>query len=73
MLIDLELGQWGDGSIRLAYWDHLEGKDRIFVLLGDGTAREATSMDENNEELIAIDLIATLRAMAMEGGDTPGT
>ena len=65
-MMELELQQWGDGSIRLAYWDYMEGKDRIFVLLADGTAREATQVDETTEELTPVDLIAALRVMAID-------
>jgi len=61
--MELELLQWGDGSIRLSYWDHMEGKDRIFVLLGNGTARESDC--EEPEALTPIDLIAVLRGMAL--------
>lgn len=67
-LMELELLQWGDGSIRLSYWDHMEGKDRIFVLMGDGTAREAHGEDQEGEEILTpVDLVAALRAMVLEG------
>lgn len=60
----VELGQWDDGSIRLALWDSMHGNDRVFVLLADGTARESDR--EEVETLTPIDLIAVLRAMALE-------
>lgn len=62
--MELELLKWGDGTIRLAYWDSLEGKDRVFVLNEDGTACE--SDHEDAETLTPVDLVAVLRQMAEE-------
>lgn len=63
--MELELLKWGDGTIRLAWWDSLEGHDRIFVLREDGTAAESDHSEEE-EHLTPIDLVAVLRQMATE-------
>jgi len=34
---NLELMEWGDGTVRLAYWDSLHGEDESFIL-HDGEA-----------------------------------
>jgi hypothetical protein len=39
--MELELSDWGDGSVRLTFWDSMHGDDRVFVLLEDGTAAKA--------------------------------
>jgi hypothetical protein len=62
--MELELGTWGDGTTRLSYWDSMHGLDRHFVLNPDGTAVEAKTDDEGeNETLEPINLVAVLRAM----------
>lgn len=35
---NIELLKWGDGTIRLAFWDSLHGDDAIFVLWKNGQA-----------------------------------
>lgn len=61
--MELELQQWGDGSIRLYYEAYRDGEDRVFVLSADGTAAEATYGDGDKEVLTPIDLVSTLREM----------
>lgn len=62
--MELELyQQLGDGSIRLSYEDYMHGKDRMFVLLPDGTAREAVDDDDGYEVLTPIHIVLVLRAI----------
>ena len=66
--MELELIQWGDGTIRLCYEAYRNGKDRVFVLGADGTAQEATYGDDEQEVRTPINLVAVLREMyAAEG------
>lgn len=58
----LEMLQQTNGTVRLMYWDGLEGKDRIFVLDGDGKAY----IEEDDDGLTSCDLIAELREMAYQ-------
>lgn len=62
----MELGVWGDGTIRLAFWDSKNGDDRIFILNADGTASQSSGDDEAGEEVVTpVDLVAKLRELAM--------
>lgn len=49
----LEFGEWGDGSLRLAFWDSFHGEDRIYRLDPDGTiwrlSPDLTEEDRENE------------------------
>lgn len=59
--MEFELLQWGDGSIRLSYEDHLHGHDRVFVLKADSTTWES---DRGEAEILTqVNLVAILRAM----------
>lgn len=62
--MQLELLVWGDGTIRLTYWDHMHGNDRVFLLDADGQAYETTSIDDTTETFAPVDLVAVLREMA---------
>lgn len=59
--MELELLTWGDGTIRLSFWDSLHGQDRIFILEADGRAYEADEADTRT----SVDLVLELRKMAM--------
>jgi hypothetical protein len=59
--MEFELLKWGDGTIRLAFWDSDEGKDRIFVLGEDGLAY---IQNDETEERTQINLVQELRKMA---------
>jgi hypothetical protein len=58
---NMELCAWGDGTIRLAYWDTSEGKDRIFILGEDGR----TYVEDDDDNRTPVDMIAELRTMAL--------
>lgn len=66
----MELGTWGDGTIRLAFWDSMHGDDRIFILNEDGTVGQHTYVyesedDEEGREVVTpVDLVAKLRELA---------
>lgn len=63
---NMELGTWGDGTIRLAFWDRMHGDDRIFILNEDGTTSQSSGDDEAGEEVVtSVDLVAKLRELAM--------
>lgn len=47
----LELSEWGDGTIRLSFWDLLHGDDIHFILNLDGSASRSCGYDENDEEI----------------------
>jgi len=62
-----ELSEWGDGSIRLAYWNALSGEDVIIRLEPDGRALLHTGYDENDiEQFMPIDLNPFLREAASD-------
>lgn len=61
--MEFELGEWEDGSIRLYYEDYMYAKDRVFVLLPDGTACEAVDDDDGHEVLTPVNVVLALRAM----------
>lgn len=68
MKIDLELSTWGDDSIRLAFWDSIHGKDRIYILNADGSAHFAQPTDDpegesDEEALTVVELVTTLRRL----------
>jgi hypothetical protein len=65
-MLELELGQWGDGTIRLAFWDSLHGADVFFVLSAGGKAyRAGDEQEDGSEVLTEVDLVEVLRAMAV--------
>jgi hypothetical protein len=55
-----ELLIWGDGTIRLSFWDSLKGEDRIFILGDDGQAY----VEEDDGSRSRVDLVVELREMA---------
>ena len=56
---NLELSAWGDGTIRLSFWDSDHGLDQIYILGDDGQAYTEDEKDERTP----VDLIAALRAL----------
>lgn len=54
-----ELLAWGDGTIRLTFWDSDYGNDRSFILGVDGLAYE----EAKDETRHVVDLIVELRKM----------
>ena len=58
---NLELSSWGDGTIRLSFWDGDHGNDRIFILGEDGRAY----VEDDDDNRTPVDMIAELRAMAL--------
>lgn len=46
MLYKWELGEWGDGTLRLTYWAIVYGKDASIVLHPDGRAELRGYTDE---------------------------
>lgn len=62
-MYELELGTWGDGTIRLYFEDSLHGNDRVFILDADGRAYEAFH-DGDDERREPVDLVSVLRLMA---------
>lgn len=60
--MDLELLVLSDGTIRLAFWDSVEGKDRIFIL-GDGRAYVEIEQPDGSETRELVDLVGELRSM----------
>lgn len=76
----MELLKWGDGTIRLSFWDAVSGNDAIFVLGEGGQAWRAETEYESpadlagKERLIECDLVQELRGLALAlhertGGD----
>lgn len=61
--MEFELFQWGDGTIRLSFEDRIEGKDRHFILLEDGTVEEATENESGEETRAPVNLAIELRNM----------
>lgn len=59
--MELELLRWGDGTIRLTYWDSIDGKDRIFILTADGQAFEEDADDVRHP----VNLVTELHTMAL--------
>lgn len=63
----LELSEWGDGTLRLAYWDSLHGMDLILVVKPDGGVMQSTYAGDE-EMLIPVNLHdALMSIMAREG------
>lgn len=64
--MDFELLKWGDGTIRLAYWDSLHGDDILFVLDENGKAYRARQHEdmEGAEYVEEANLIEELRKLA---------
>ena len=70
--MDAELLVWGDGTIRLAFWDSLRGNDRIFILREGLDAMESSAAAEHDEEVLTpVNLIAELRKMAQAALEEP--
>jgi hypothetical protein len=62
----LELSTWGDGTVRLAFWDSLHGHDEVFRLNEDGTADRSTGFideDSDEESWMRVDLSSSLREL----------
>ena len=69
---NMELMKWGDGTIRLTFWDNVHGDDIMIVLNEDGTAQQSVAMHEDGREDFApVDLVATLRKMAEKWSNRP--
>ncbi len=60
--MDLELLEWGDGTIRLSFWDSSVGADRHFILDQNGSAKEKDDQDVCQP----INLVIELRKMLLE-------
>jgi hypothetical protein len=58
-MVDLDLCTWGDGGIRLVFWDYLQGQDQVFVLHADGTATQETE----GETETSVNLVLALREL----------
>ena len=58
---NLELMTWGDGTIRLTFWDSLHGDDKSYVL-GDGFVY----LSNESGTMTPIDLAVELRKLALE-------
>ena len=67
---NMELAEWGDGTIRLAFWENMHGDDKIFVLGGDGQAFLSRYDEQENSEykevLVPINLVLSLRELAKQ-------
>lgn len=61
-----ELLAWGDGTIRLSFWDSLHGSVRDFILGEDGRAYIEIEQSDGTEIREPVDLIAELRKMATQ-------
>jgi len=63
-----ELLQWGDGTIRLAFWDSESGNDQIFILDADGKVYRSGFEDDGTplgtETRTLVDFVAELRKLA---------
>lgn len=49
---NLELARWGDGSVRIAFWDSMHGEDVIIEITPDGAIQhghEVVGYDESAE------------------------
>lgn len=63
-----ELCEWGDGTIRLTYWDSLTAQDIVYVLNDDGTVERSEWVyngddDESGHEVMTrVNLSLALRA-----------
>jgi len=49
----LELGFWGDGTTRLAWWDPLRGEDEI-ILLEKGKKAQRSHGDDDGIEIFEV-------------------
>ena len=54
---NMDLGVWGDGTVCLAYWDALHGRDIIYMLHDDGSV----TVDGKT-----VDFVSELRKLAAE-------
>ena len=57
----MELSAWGDGTIRLSFWDSEHGHDRIYILGEDGQ----TYTEDDDDKRTPVDMITELRALAL--------
>jgi hypothetical protein len=65
--MELELLVWGDGTIRLTYWDSAAGADKVFLLGDDGRAYLTDYGDDDDQEIRRpVDLVLSLRQMAKD-------
>jgi len=60
--MELELLEWGDGTIRLSSWDSMHGDDVIFILNEDGTAYRSY-YDGEEERQEPVNLVIALREL----------
>lgn len=65
---NLELGEWGDGSIQIAFWNSATGQDVFFNLKEDGTAERREYGDGEDEVVVTPveNLVLALREFAAE-------
>ena len=67
---NLELSAWGDGTVRLSFWDSSEGKDRIFVLRQGQLCQLSLGIDDNGVETFReVDLVTELHKLVKEWED----
>lgn len=59
--MDFELLAWGDGTIRLTYWNYKDGQDICFILGDDGKAYT----EDEDDNRTGVDLITRLREIAI--------
>jgi sensor domain CHASE-containing protein len=71
--MDFELGAWGDGTIRLVFWDSAAGNDIVFVLDSDGQAYRASYVGDDTEARTPVQLVLALRELAQKKKDTGET
>lgn len=62
---NMELLKWGDGTIRLSFWDAISGADVVFVLQPSGQAWRAGETEEHGESWTPIDLVRELCSLAL--------
>jgi hypothetical protein len=63
--MELELLEWGDGTIRLSYEDWQHGLDRHFTLCIDGSCEETIIAEDGNESHQVVNLVLVLREMLL--------
>lgn len=56
---NLELMEWGDGTIRLTYWDSLHGENESYILDADGQAY----IEDEKDFRVSINLVEKLRKL----------
>jgi hypothetical protein len=71
---NLELSAWGDGTVRLSFWDSDEGKDRIWVLRQGQLCQVSLGFDENDvEQFREVDLVTELHKLVQDWKEKYGT